>query len=128
MEVLQGTVFTGVGDYAQWIEKYQVAYKAKTGMTLFPGTLNVRLDLAYEFPAEKVIRWDGKDYGSRVSVSILPARICGREAFILRPDLPPWATAADAAYRLSTLEVATDVKLRDMYGLKDGDEVTVEIL
>jgi hypothetical protein len=61
-------------------------------------------------------------------VSILPMRIFGRPGVILRPDLPPWATAADADERLSTIEVATDIKLRETYGLQDGDEVEVTIL
>jgi len=126
--VLRGRIFAGIGDYAQWITKYQEYYRGKTGMTLFPGTLNLRLDHPYELPPDKVIRLEGHEYGSRVSVSILPVRILGRQGMILRPDLPLEATAEDAAGRLSTIEVATDVKLRDTHGLKDGDAVEVTIL
>jgi len=128
MSVLRGMVFSGCGDYAQWITKYQEYYRAKTGLTLFPGTLNLRLPRPYELPPAKVLRLEGHEYGSRVSVSILPVRIFGRPGVILRPDLPPWATAADADERLSTIEVATDIKLRETYGLQDGDEVEVTVL
>jgi len=117
---LRGKVFTGIGDYARWIERYREYYRVKTGMSLFPGTLNVRLDRPYELPAGKVIRLEGAEYGSRVSVSILPVRLFDRPAFVLRPDLLQGASAEDAADRLATLEIATDVKLRDVYGLKDG--------
>jgi riboflavin kinase, archaea type len=128
MTVLQGTIVTGIGDFAQWIAKYQEYYLAKTGLSLFPGTLNLRLDHPYQLPSAKVIRLEGHEYGSRVSVSILPVRLFGRSGVILRPDLPPWATATDAEDRLSTLELATDVRLRDTYGLKDGDVVEVTVL
>jgi CTP-dependent riboflavin kinase len=127
MTVLRGTIVTGIGDYAQWITKYQEYYRAKTSLNSFPGTLNLRLDHRYEFPAAKVIRLEGHEYGSRVSVSILSVSLFGRQGVILRPDLSSWATAKDAAARLSTLEVATDVKFRDVYGLKDGDQVEVTI-
>jgi hypothetical protein len=50
MSVLRGMVFSGCGDYAQWIAKYQEYYRAKTGLTLFPGTLNLRLPGPYELP------------------------------------------------------------------------------
>ncbi len=128
MDVLHGKVFTGIGDYARWIEMYQEHYRAKTGMFLFPGTLNLRLDQPYELPIGKVVRLEGAEYGSRVSVSILPVRLFERQGFVLRPDLRQDASAEDAADRLSTLEIAADVKLRDAYGVKDGDEVDVSVI
>jgi len=124
-DVLRGRVFTGIGDYARWIEMYQEHYRTKTGMSLFPGTLNVRLDHPYELPVGKVIRLEGAEYGSRVSVSILPVRLFGRPAFVLWPDLKQDASAEDAADRLSTLEIAADVKLRDAYGIEDGDDIEI---
>lgn len=128
MGVLRGRVVTGIGDYARWIETLHAYYTAKTGMHLFPGTLNLRLDQRYELPPHRIIRLEKEEYGGRVSVSIVPVRILGRQAFIVRPDLPADATADDAASRLMTLEVATDVKLRDAYELRDGDEVEVTVL
>jgi CTP-dependent riboflavin kinase len=128
MNAVRGRVESGHGDYAQWIALYQEYYRAKTGLTLFPGTLNLDLAHPYELPSDKIIRLEGQEYGSRVSVSIVPVRIFERPGVILRPDLPPWATAEDAADRLLTLEVATDVKLREAYDLQDGDEVEVTIL
>jgi len=128
MSVLRGRIFTGRGDYAQWIATYQEQYRAKIGMALFPGTLNLRLGEPYELPPDKVIRLEGQEYGSRVSVSILPVRLFGRHGVILRPDLPIWATMEDVVDRLATIEIATDVKLRDTYSIKDGDDVEVTIL
>jgi CTP-dependent riboflavin kinase len=128
MKVVRGTVVSGRGDYAQWIALYQEHYRAKTGLTLFPGTLNLRLSHPYALPPDTIIRLEGQEYGSRVSVSIVPVRIFERPGVILRPDLPPWATVEDAAERLLTLEIATDIKLREAHDLHDGDEVEVTIL
>ena len=43
-EPKKGTVRTGLGDHAQWIEKLRDHYLRLTGVRLFPGTLNVEDD------------------------------------------------------------------------------------
>jgi CTP-dependent riboflavin kinase len=54
----------------------------------------------------------------------VPCRIFGRRAFILRTD----ANEAGTGHHPHTIvEVATDVKLRDVYGLRDGDPVEIEL-
>ncbi len=127
MEIVRGTVVGGAGDYARWIALYQADYRRKTGLTLYPGTLNLRLARPYPLPAAQLTRLEPGEYGGTVGISIVPARILGRPAVVLRPDVPGGATAEEAAQRLTTLEVATDIKLRDVYGLTDGDTVAVEV-
>lgn len=120
---LRGTVTSGIGDFAQWIEKCSDHYLAKTGLRLFPGTLNLQLNEPYRLP-ENPLRLEAEEYGGRVSVSIVPCRVFGRPAVILRTD----ADDADrGAHPRTIVEIATDVKLRDVYGLEDGDWVEVEI-
>jgi riboflavin kinase len=41
---LRGKVASGLGNYSYWIEQYQSIYREKTGMLLFPGTLNIELN------------------------------------------------------------------------------------
>lgn len=123
MGVLRGRVETGVGDFARWIEKLNDHYHRITGLRLFPGTLNVRLEAPFHRPA-KFLRLEKEDYGGTVSVSLIPCRIFGHKAFILRPDKAEFE-APDEEKRL--IEVATDVKLRDAHGLMDGDWVEVEL-
>jgi len=53
MRVLKGKVVTGVGNFFFWIEKLQDHYRAKTGMLLFPGTLNIELDAPFDLPPER---------------------------------------------------------------------------
>lgn len=120
MVVLTGRVVTGVGNFSYWIERLKDHYLRKTGMSLFPGTLNVRLEEEYSVPAD-ALRLEAEEYGGTVSVNIVPCRVFGERAVILRTD---------AAERNSKtiVEVACEVKLRDKYNLRDGDVVRVEVL
>lgn len=81
------------------------------------------IDQTFPTPADPV-RLEAHEYGGRVSVSIVPCRIFGSKAFILRPDTNRGKHGDPPA---SILKVATDVKLRDVYGLSDGDVVEVEV-
>lgn len=121
MPVLRGVVVSGMGNFSFWLEKLESHYTQKTGMQLFPGTLNLRLTEPYSLPAE-VIRLEKEEYGGTVSVSMVPCRIFDRAAFLLRTDANEIGTGH---HPKNIIEIATDIKLRDVYGLKDGDEVEV---
>ena len=121
---LRGRVSSGLGNFSYWMDRLGDYYEAKTGVRLFPGTLNVVLDEPFDLPSNKVLRLEKGEFGGTVSVSMLPCTIMGRKAFILRTD----PNAEEKGHHLRTvIEVATDVKLRDTYGLKDGDIVEVVI-
>jgi len=120
---LTGKVGSGKGDFAQWIAKLENHYERKTGMRLFPGTLNVHLDQEYRLPAKR-IRLEGSEYGGNVSVNLVPCTLFGRRAFILRTDANE---EARGDHPRSVVEIATDIKLRDTYRLVDGSIVTVEV-
>jgi len=120
---LTGKVGSGKGDFAQWIAKLENHYERKTGMRLFPGTLNVHLDQEYRLPAKR-IRLEGSEYGGNVSVNLVPCTLFGRRAFILRTDANE---EARGDHPRSVVEIATDIKLRDKYRLVDGSIVTVEV-
>jgi riboflavin kinase len=120
MVVLTGRVVTGVGNFSYWIERLKAHYRRKTGMSLFPGTLNVRLEEQYSVPPN-ALRLEAEEYGGTVSVNIVPCRIFGERAVILRTD----AAERDSK---TIVEVACEVKLRDKYSLRDGDLVQVEVL
>ncbi|HEY0003289.1 MAG TPA: DUF120 domain-containing protein [Pyrinomonadaceae bacterium] len=123
MKVLRGKVFSGVGNFSYWIEKLQDDYLAKTGMRFFPGTLNLQLAESYGVPAD-ALRLDKEDYGGTVTIYIVPCTIFGRKAFILRPESNEKGFGTHAR---SVIEVACDVKLRELYNLEDGDVVQVEV-
>jgi len=123
MRVLKGKVITGTGTFSYWIDKLQDYYYTKTGMNLFPGTLNIELDRGYSIP-ERVIRLEKEEYGGTVSVNIVACSILGRKAFILRTEKYETEREDD---QKTIIEVATDIKLRDKYKLKDGDLIEVEV-
>lgn len=123
MPILKGVVVSGMGNFSFWLEKLESYYTQKTGMRLFPGTLNLRLDQPYSLPAD-VIRLEKEEYGGTVSVSMVPCRVFDRPAFLLRTDANE---AGRGHHPKNVIEIATDIKLRDLYHLRDGDEVEVRL-
>ena len=91
-------------------------------MKFYPGTLNVELPTEYSLPGN-CIRLEAEEYGGRVSVSMVPCRIFDRQAFLLRTDPNENGTGH---HPRNLIEIATDVRLRDYYRLKDGDWVEIE--
>ena len=121
MRVLRGKIVTGAGNFSFWIEKLQDHYRHKTGLQLFPGTLNVQLDEPFDLP-QKQARLEAAEYGGTVSVNIVPCTILGRRAVILRTD-----KADSELQSRMIIEVACEVKLRDRHQLRDGDVVEVTV-
>jgi riboflavin kinase, archaea type len=124
MKVLRGRVVSGQGNFSYWIGQLQEHYKRKTGMVLYPGTLNIELAEPFSFPAD-VLRLEGSEYGGRVSVNILPCSVRGKPAFILRTDLNE---SGKGPHPKTIVEIATDVRLRDYFSLSDGDALEVEMI
>jgi riboflavin kinase, archaea type len=122
MSRVRGKVVSGLANFGPWIERLSSLYEKKTGMRLFPGTLNIELPAPYSLPAD-VIRLEANEYGGSVSVSIVACRIFGRQAFSLRTDQNEQGVGH---HPRNVIEVATDVRLRDAYQLDDGDWVEVE--
>ncbi|HLH19428.1 MAG TPA: DUF120 domain-containing protein [Bryobacteraceae bacterium] len=123
MQRLRGRVVSGRANFGFWIERLNAFYAEKTGMRLYPGTLNIELPAPYSLPAS-VLRLEAKEYGGTVSVSIVPCRIFDRPAFLLRTDPNEQGTGHHSR---NIIEIATDVRLRDIFQLKDGDWVEVEL-
>ena len=114
---------SGRGDFGRWIARLSSFYEQKTGMRLYPGTLNVELPAAYSLPAD-VIRLEADEYGGTVSVSMVPCRIFGRRGFLLRTDANEKGTGH---HPRNIIEIATDIGLRDTYQLMDGDWVEIQL-
>jgi riboflavin kinase len=119
---VRGKVVSGRGDFGYWIGRLSSYYERKTGMRLYPGTLNVELRSEYSLPPD-VIRLEAEEYGGRVSVSMVACRIFDRPAFLLRTDPNEQGTGH---HPRNIIEIATDVRLRDRYQLQDGDWVEIE--
>jgi len=85
MQTLRGRLVSGQGAFGSWIDRLFDLYEKKTGMRLYPGTLNLELPAPYSLPPD-VIRLEAAEYAGRVSVNIVPCRIFDRPAFLLRTD------------------------------------------
>ena len=123
MPRLRGRVVSGRASFGFWIERLNTFYAKKTGMQFYPGTLNIELPSPYSLPAD-VVRLEANEYGGSVSVNIVPCRIFDRQAFLLRTDQNEQGTGHHSR---NIIEIATNVRLRDAYQLKDGDWVEVEV-
>jgi riboflavin kinase len=123
MTVLKGKVLSGIGNFSYWMEKLEAHYLRKTGVKLFPGTLNVQLEEPYSLPPDP-LRLEKEEYGGSVSVSIVPCTFMGHAAYILRTDANEQGRGHHAK---NIIEIASVVKLRDAFNLQDGDVVEVEI-
>lgn len=119
---LQGKVVAGLGDCGYWIDRLSGFYEHKTGMRLFPGSLNIELPHPYSLPPNP-LRLEASEYGGRVSMNMVPCRIFNRPAFLLRTDQNENGTGH---HPKNLIEIATDIGLRAAYGLRDGDTVEVE--
>ena len=73
---------SGRADFGFWIERLNTFDAEKTGIRLYPGTLNIELPAPYSLPSG-VMRLEGT---GTVSVNIVPCRIFDRQAFLLRTD------------------------------------------
>lgn len=124
MRSLRGRVVSGQANFGLWIERLSSLYERKTGMRLYPGTLNLELPSEYSLPAE-VVRLEAAEYGGTVSVNIVPCRIFNRRAFLLRTDQNENGTGL---HPRNIIEIASDVRLRDEYLLEDGDWVEIEFM
>ena len=122
MSCIRGRVVSGLSNFGFWIERLSSFYEEKTGMRLYPGTLNVELSSPYSLPSD-AIRLEASEYGGSVSVSIVPCRIFNRRAFLLRTDQNERAAGH---HPRNIIEIATDIRLRDAYQLRDGDWVEVK--
>jgi riboflavin kinase len=121
--LLRGKVVSGLGNFSFWIKRLEDHYFRKTGMHLYPGTLNVLLDEPWSLPAG-CLRLEKEEYGGQVSVNLVHCSIFNRPAFLLRTDLNE---TGHGPHPKNLIEVATDIRLREVHHLADGDYVEVEI-
>jgi CTP-dependent riboflavin kinase len=120
MTVLRGRVAGGKADLAQWMVMYADRYSAATGLSLYPGSLNLMLPKPYELPVDR-IQLPASDVG--VNVNLVECLAFGRRAFIFRTD----ADDRKGPERRMLIEILSEVRLRDEYGLTDGDLVEVTV-
>ena len=121
---LTGTVRSGKGNFSNWMEELQPLYTAKSGVALYPGSLDIELAVSDDLPTNGVILLEKEEYGGRVSVSLLPCSVSGIQGFIMRTDLDADGTGD---HPKTIIEVAARVRFRDALNVSDGDIVTIKV-
>lgn len=128
-EILCGTVQPGKGDAAHWLQLFNHAYQSKLGSPVFPGSLNLALDQAFDWFAPRhqaaLIPFSREEYGGERDILFLPCRLASLDG------LPAWlwttTTAARDRADPHVIEIICAVRLREMYKLGDGSPVCVEL-
>lgn len=49
--ILRGRVESGKGDAGRWLAKFNAVYARKMGLPVFPGSLNLALDIPFDWSA-----------------------------------------------------------------------------
>lgn len=119
--ILKGKIKSGLGEAAFWIKKAEEAFYKKIGLRVFHGTLNVGLDEDYILD-EKLEVLHKEEYGGTQEVYMKECEILGHKSYILRTDKN---MSEKRDHPLNLIEIISDVKFREKYNLKDGDEIDV---
>ncbi len=126
---LCGHVMSGFGEggYYMKMEGYKKQFKEKVGFSPYPGTLNLKLKnqtdirTRQEFAKLPGITIEGfkKDGRSFGSVKCFKAHIEGVNGAVVMP--------ARTHHAGDTLEVISDIQIRNKLNLKDGDKLCVKV-
>jgi hypothetical protein len=64
---LTGRIQPGKNDACYWLQRFHAPYRRKTGMSIFPGSLNLELEGSFDWYAKQYqphIVWFGREeYG-----------------------------------------------------------------
>ncbi|MCE4617109.1 MAG: CTP-dependent riboflavin kinase [Desulfurococcales archaeon] len=127
MTTLKGLVFSGKGEGEFYINLYARNIRAKLGFIPYPGTLNVRILDEYTEKYQEAIM---KIIPVIVDPPLIPGSKLGRAVFytaylhgvkvyIVRPEI--------TVYGFDVIEIVAPFNIRQKFGLRDGDEVEIEI-
>lgn len=125
---LYGHVITGLGEGQYYIAKegYMSQFRDRLDFKPFPGTLNVRLtdqsaQMRDNMDIIQPMMIHGFNDGERSfgGVKCYPVEIEGMKGAVIIPDR--------THYPADLLEIIAPVKLREMLGISDGDEVKIVV-
>ncbi len=127
--VIRGVVFSGLGEgrYYVSLEGYRKQFKEMLGFDPYPGTLNIKIPKEQMFFRNRLDEEEGiliKGFKTKErtfgDVKAFKCKVMGIEGAVVIPQR--------SHYPKNVLEVISPVKLRDAFGLKDGDWIEVEVI
>jgi DNA polymerase alpha-binding protein Ctf4 len=125
VKILRGKVSSRFGAATPNLRTVESVLLERTGLpSMAPGTLNVQLNERYVVAADALI--DRHEYFTGEVLKFQRCRVRGHRMFIMRPDSHEQHPAGprDPA---RVIELVSRLKLRDAWGLKDGNVLEVEV-
>lgn len=120
---LIGKVTSGIGTAKIWVSKIEAIFKQQTGMDLFRGTLNIKLDEDYIVNPDWII--EPEEFGGTEKVLVKQCEILGNKAYIVRAEKNQVGTGE---HNLKIIEIVSNIKFRDEYNLRDKENIKVKII
>ncbi|MBI2877234.1 MAG: CTP-dependent riboflavin kinase [Candidatus Tectomicrobia bacterium] len=125
---LKGVVVSGLGEGRFFTELpwAREQFIGKVGIDPYPGTLNLRLD-----SAEGLKQWEALRGHPGITIVPPEAGFCNGKCFrILIQGRVPGAIVFPevAGYPVDKLEVIASCNLKEALGIRDGDEILLEVV
>lgn len=119
---LNGKVTSGIGTAKIWVSKIEKIFEEKTGMKVFHGTLNIKLDEEYKIEPDWIIK--PEEFGGTQNVLVKKCKLLEREAYIVRAEKNQ---IGEGEHDLKILEIISDINFRERYKLEDGKEIEIHV-
>jgi len=120
--ILKGKVTSGIGKAKMWVSKIEEIFVKKTGMKVFHGTLNIKLEKDCIIEPDWTIK--PEEFGGTQNVLVKKCKILEHEAYIVRAEKNQ---TGKGDHDLKVIEIVSDINLRELYGLEDNDSAIISI-
>lgn len=119
---LDGKIVSGFGTAKKWIGMAELPFYEKTGIHLFLGTLNVKLNKKYKIkPNFKILK---SEYGGNYDVLVQKCKVFEREAYIIRSEKN---INDNGDYGEEIIEIISDISFRQKYNLQDEEKIKIKV-
>ncbi|NPA97952.1 MAG: CTP-dependent riboflavin kinase [Crenarchaeota archaeon] len=118
--IVKGVVVSGLGEGRKYVTLYAEEFRKSIGIIPYPGTLNIKLEKPLDDVLSRhkhiIVEPPSKEF---YPVLLYCAELRGRKVYLVRP--------LKTRHGNKIAEIISDKYLRKELGLKDGDEVILEI-
>ncbi|MEM4481960.1 MAG: DUF120 domain-containing protein [Desulfurococcaceae archaeon] len=118
---VKGVVFSGIGEGAHYVKLYSEGLKKLLGEMPYPGTLNVILENCFNSLVSNitpiVLHPPSENLGA---VYVYLGYLCKLKVLVIRPSI--------TKHDCRVVELVSNVHLRGLLGLRDGNVVELEIV
>lgn len=120
--ILNGQVTSGLGTAKMWVSRIDEIFEKKTGMKVFHGTLNIKLEGDYLIEPDWIIK--PEEFGGTQKVLVKKCKILEHEAYIVRAEKNQ---TGQGDHNLKIIEIVSDINFREEYNLKDNENIMISI-